>query len=198
MADWTNPQGRSGTPASGHLPESPSIRALALGAVASLVVLMGMVLLDQALRTPAAPNGIVSLELAGSLTAAQHILDSWPAAARIQAGMSLGLDFSFLAAYAFTLAGACRKVASYLPPEGTCCRSMGGILAKAAWGAGCLDVVENLALIKFLIGPPLAWPPVLAACCAWPKFGLAAVILLYIGLGGAVITVRRWRAPTSA
>ena len=198
MADWTSPQGQSGTPSSEHLPDSPPIRALALGAVVSLVVLLGMVSLDQALRTPAAPNGMVSLQLAGSLAAARHILDSWPAAARIQAGISLGLDFSFLAAYAFTLAGACRKVASYLPPQSRWCRPMGGILAKAAWVTGCLDVVENLALIAFLIGPDLTWPPVLAACCAWPKFGLAAVILLYIGLGGAMITVRRRRTPTSA
>ena len=198
MADWTIPQEQSGTPSPEHLPKGPSVRALALGAVVSIVALLGMVLLDQSLRTPAAPNGIVSLELAGSLAAAQRILDTWPAAARIQAGISLGLDFSFLAAYAFTLAGACRKVAFYLSPEGRWCRPMGGILAKAAWVAGCLDGVENLALIQFLISPYLAWPPVLAACCAWPKFGLAAIILFYIGLGGAMIATRRWRARTSA
>lgn len=167
--------------------------ALILGAGLCLGLLMGMMLLDQALRTPAAPHGIVSLELAGAPAGAQRILDSWSVSARIQAGISLGLDFFFLAAYAFTLAGMCRKVAVHLPAGYPFFKSMGGLLAGAAWLAGGLDGVENLALIGYLTGPGEAWQPVLAAGCAWPKFSLTALILLYIILGEAVILVAKKR-----
>ena len=115
MTSWSRPRAQSGRPLMRHLPEDPSASALIFGAGVSLFLLLGMMLLDQALRTSAAPHGIVSFELAGSLAAAQRILASWPVAARIQAGISLGLDFSFLAAYAFTLSGASRKVAVHLP-----------------------------------------------------------------------------------
>jgi hypothetical protein len=150
-----------------------------------------MVLLDQALKTPEAPSGIIALELAGSLDAAQRILDAWDTSARVQAGISLGLDFFFLSAYAFTLAGASQKVAAGLSGYYLWCKPLGAILAKAAWLAGGLDVVENLALIRVIIGSGQVWQPVLAAGCAWLKFGLAAIILIYIGLGGVVIILQR-------
>jgi hypothetical protein len=181
------------TPRSARLPDGPSIGILILSGGLSLILLLGMMLLDQALKTPAAPSGIISLELAGSLAAAQRILDSWQASARIQAGISLGLDFFFLSAYAFTLSGASRKVAARLSMFCLWCKFWGEILAKAAWLAGGLDAVENLALIRVLIGSGDAWQPVLAAGCAWLKFGLAAIILSYIGLGGVVILLQRWR-----
>jgi len=191
MARCDRTHGQGGTPPSARLSEGPPIGILILGAGVSLVLLLGMLRLDQALKSPAAPSGIISFELARTPAAAQRIIDSWNASARIQAGISLGLDFFFLAAYAFTLAGACRKVAAHLPGYRVRWMLMGGMLARAAWLAGCLDVVENLALIQFLIGPGQAWQPVVAAWCAWPKFGLAAIILLYIGFGGAVIALQR-------
>lgn len=187
MTCCSRTQAREEMPRSGKLFGEPSLSALVIGAGLCLALLLGMMSLDRALRTPAAPHGIISLELAGSPAAAQRILDSWSVSARIQAGISLGLDFFFLAAYAFTLAGVCRKVAVHSPGSCPFLKPVGGLLAGAAWLAGGLDGIENLALIGFLTGPGLAWQPVLAAGCAWPKFGLTALILLYIGLGGAVI-----------
>ena len=161
------------------------------GAGLSAALLLGMTALDRNLKTPAAPAGIISLELAGNLARVERILASWDQPARIQAGISLGLDFFFLAAYAFTLAGACRLLASHLPHDRRRLKALGRILARGQWCAALLDAVENLALIQLLIGSGQAWQANLAALCAWPKFTLAGGALLYIfALGGAVLLKR--------
>jgi len=166
-------------------PARRTMAALVIGAGLSVVLLLGMVVLDRALKTPAAPAGIISFELVGTLAGAESIMDSWDEPARIQAGVSLGLDFFFLVAYAYTLAGACRLVAARF--ASTRLRVLGMVLAWGAWGAALLDTIENLALIQLLIGHGESWHPRLAALCAWPKFGLAGCALLYIFAGGALM-----------
>jgi hypothetical protein len=179
-------------PPAAPAPTKPSFGTLLLGGGLSLLLLLGMTALDRRLRTPAAPSGIISFELAGTWTAAARILASWDSTARIQAGISLGLDFSFLAAYAFTLAGAARKVAVPLGAMYGWLGATGRLLAGCAWLAAGLDAVENLALIQLLIGPGAAWQPALAAGCAWPKFALTACVLVYIFSGGTVLGLQRW------
>ena len=180
-----------GEPAAAPPPDHSAAGQLILGAGLSLVLLLGMVALDRSLKTPAATVGIISFELAGSKAAAAEILASWDETARIKAGISLGLDFFFLAAYAFTLAGASHKVAGYLPRHFRHLRALGGLAAGGAWLGGALDAVENLALIQLLTGNDKAWLPALAAWCAWPKFGLAACALIYIGAGGILVGMQR-------
>jgi len=167
------------------------LRAVIIGAGLSVVLLLGMTMLDRALKTPAAPAGIISFELAGTLAGAESIMGSWDEPARIQAGISLGLDFFFLVAYAYTLAGACRRVAARLASNRL--RGLGMVLAWGAWGAALLDTIENLALIQLLTGRGEAWQPLLAALCAWPKFGIAGCALLYILAGGAMMFLVRRR-----
>ena len=169
--------------------ERPSMRMLAISAGLSLALMLGMMVLDRALKTPEAPAGIISFELVGTLAGAESIIGSWDEPARIQAGVSLGLDFFFLVAYAVTLAGACRWVAVRLASHRL--QGLGTVLAWGAWGAALLDTIENLALIQLLIGRGEAWHPVLAAFCAWPKFGLASGALLYIFTGAAMIFLAR-------
>ena len=135
------------------------------------------------------PRRIWSLAAVGTLAGAESIIGAWDESARIQAGVSLGLDFFFLVAYAVALAGACRWVAVRLASHRL--QDLGTVLAWGAWGAALLDTIENLALIQLLIGRGEAWHPVLAAFCAWPKFGLAGGALLYIVTGAAMIFVAR-------
>ena len=55
---------------------------------------------DAPLKNEAAPNGIVSFELAKELVVSENILNSWDTHARTSAGMSMGFDFLFLIIYA--------------------------------------------------------------------------------------------------
>jgi len=161
----------------------------------SIVVLVGMTMLDRPLKTQAAPLGIISFELAGTPERVTQILASWDEQARIMAGISLGVDFLFLMAYAFTLAGACRLSAVYLPPEWPLFQRVGGIVAGGQWCAAFLDVIENIVLIQMLVGSEAHWRPVLAAGCAVPKFILIGTALLFVAASGLLIFFHRGFRP---
>jgi hypothetical protein len=160
---------------------------LIIGAGMSFVLLVGMTLLDRALKTSEAPAGIISFELAGTLAGAEKIMGSWDGPARIQAGISLGLDFFFLMTYACMLAAACRMLAARLAFHRAQLGMLGSLLAAGAWCAACLDAVENMALIQLLIARGEDWHAVVAALCAWLKFGLVFGALAYICLGTMLV-----------
>ena len=168
---------------------------LIMGAGMSLLLLLGMTLLDRALKTPEAPAGIISFELAGTLAGAEKIMGSWDGPARIQAGISLGLDFFFLVAYACALAAACHMIAARLALRRPRLGLLGSLLAGGAWCAAGLDMVENMALIQLLIGRGENWHAVVAAVCAWLKFGLVFGALVYILLGAALVFLRPATVP---
>jgi hypothetical protein len=168
---------------------------LVVGAGLSILLLIGMTVLDKALKTPEAPAGIISFELAGTLAGAEKIMGSWDGTARIQAGISLGIDFFFLVAYACALAAACRMVAVRLRPRRPWMGTLGSLMAGGAWCAAGLDTVENMALIQLLIGIGEGWHAVLAAGCAWLKFGLVSGVLAYLFLGAALVFLRPATVP---
>jgi hypothetical protein len=135
--------------------------------------------LDTPLRTPAAPNGIVSFELAGSPGNAQAMVDSWSEYARLLAAFGLGLDYLFMPAYASTLA------LGILLAAGRHAGWFGRLGAPLGWGAlaaALFDAVENYGLLQSLLSPLFSLWPVVSAACATIKF-----VLLLLGLAYALI-----------
>lgn len=143
------------------------------------------------LTTDAAPNGIVSFELAGSASQARRIIDSWDEAARIRAGFIQGLDYVFLIAYPLTIGFACLWAAGVIGAQGWPLATVGLLLAWGQLLAGLLDAVENAALVTMLFGTVvIPWPQV-AYWCATIKFTLVFAGLIYVALGAVVwITYR--------
>lgn len=143
--------------------------------------------LDQPLRTDAAPNGIVSFELAGTPQSARAITDSWrlqslllssvadqpdPNIVNIPysyAAFGLGLDYLFMPAYALALAFGTllvtQKHTGWL-------NSLAVVAGYGAFAAAMFDAVENFALWQVLLGVYESGYPALAAFCALIKFGL--------------------------
>ena len=143
--------------------------------------------LDQPLRTDAAPNGIVSFELAGTPQSARAVTDSWrlqslllssvagqpdPNIVNIPysyAAFGLGLDYLFMPAYALALAFGTllvtQKHAGWL-------NSLAVVAGYGAFAAAMFDAVENFALWQVLLGVYESGYPALAAFCALIKFGL--------------------------
>src|SRR5690349_11404866 len=73
--------------------------------ILTLTLLAIFHVLDQELRTDAAPNGIVSFELAGNPETARAIIDSWEDMRLwLSAASSLGIDYVFMPIYALALA----------------------------------------------------------------------------------------------
>ena len=164
---------------------------LVLTFIFSAVLLIAMHTFDRPLRTPDAPRGIVSFELAKNYEQSRQILNSWDAKAKIRAALSLGLDYLFLIVYAVFIALACIQVASGLQTQNHFLAGIGPIFARAQFLAAALDALENLFLIQLLLDSSRTWLPGLARWCAIVKFGIVAAGLSYIVSGLLIIGLKK-------
>lgn len=144
-------------------------------------------LLDQPLRTPAAPSGTVSFELAGSVEKARAIVDSWDVGARLNSAFGLGFDYLFMPVYAAALSLA---VLLAVDRRRGAWSALGKALGWGAFAAAGFDAVENLALFSILNGNIVSPYPQIAAGCATVKFTLILAGLLY-GLIGWLLPEKR-------
>ena len=152
--------------------------------VLTLAVMAVLNVVDSPLKTGVAPQGIVSYELAGNVSAARAILDSWNPQARVYAGFSLGFDFLFMVLYSTTIAYACTWVSGGWRGKRRSLASVGLLLAWGQWVAGLFDAVENGALWVMLAAAPAAPWPQIARWCATVKFALVLLGLAYAIVGG--------------
>jgi hypothetical protein len=151
--------------------------------------------LDQPLRTPAAPNGIVSFEFAGNAQTARAITDSWKQMSLLLssvagqpnpdivnvpfvfAAFGLGLDYLFMPIYSFALAFgtlfAMGRHAGWF-------RSLGAAAGYGTFAAALFDAAENYALFQILVNKIYSPYPEIAYYCASLKFVLLIFGLLYI------------------
>lgn len=170
----------------------------------TLVLFAVFRVLDQPLRTEAAPNGIVSFELAGDPLTARAITDSWnqvstllsstgrpnPDIANVAyafAAFGLGIDYLFMPVYALALAFgtllAAQKHKGWI-------RILAALAGYGAFAAALFDAVENYALFQVLLGWYPSGYPALAAFCAIMKFGLLVF--------GILVCLAGWLSPKRA
>ncbi len=159
--------------------------------VFTIFIIVVMQVLGSPLNTEAAPAGIVSFEFAGDLSVAQEMIESWGQRGQIFAGLNLGFDYVFMAAYALTIGLGCVLVARKLLERFKALSSVGVVLAWAVFLAALLDALENYALIRVLLGSGNELWPVVAKWCAGSKFIIIALGLLYVVIGAIIgVTVR--------
>lgn len=152
----------------------------------TLVLMVWLRVLDRPLQTESAPQGIVSYELAGTLDRAQAILDSWGANGRVYAGLSLGIDYLFMVAYAGAIGLGCALIGGRLSSRRKRLGALSGLLAWGLIVAGLLDALENFSLIQTLLGSTeTLWPPI-ARWSATGKFLLIGLGLLYVLTAGGI------------
>ena len=147
--------------------------SLVLTALSTLV----LQLIDRALHSAAAPQGIVSYELAGHAATAAKILASWDANARLHAAFSLGFDHLYILAYVITLTLAALGLAA---AHSGIIRSIGIILAWGMGVAGLADVLENYLLWRMLILAPTETAAMTARWAALLKFTLILLTFGYL------------------
>ncbi len=175
------------------LSEANQRRVFIVSTLLAIVVMTILQVLGRPLNTEAAPAGIVSFELAGSILTAERMLESWGDAGRVYAGLSLGIDYFFLVTYAVAIGLGCVLVARSLARRSRFLSVVGILLAWAQFGAALLDGVENYALIRVLLGSQRELWPLTAQWCALVKFLLVVLGLVYVGLGAIFATVTRPR-----
>lgn len=154
---------------------------LLVGLSALLFLVFGFT--GASLNTDAAPYGIVSFEVAGTVSCAEQILNSWDAPARERAAFGLGLDFLFIPVYVSTVILGIQMRADKIQGRLKTWRPW---LTKGLIVAGFLDIIENIALLVILFHAPIAPLPLIAAICALPKFALLLMGVLYAFFGSVL------------
>ena len=144
-----------------------------------LVMVVFRLILDPPLQTEAAPQGIVSFELAGSQLKADEILTSWDDTARLYAAFGLGFDFLFMPVYATAIALGVLLASGRHPGRYA---SVGAWVGWGAFLAAIFDAAENICLFNLLLGNSGANYAGMAALYATLKFGL-----ILLGIGYALV-----------
>jgi hypothetical protein len=132
--------------------------------------------LNVPLQTAAAPGGIVSFELAGSLETAIAMIASWTERGSAFALFGLGLDYLFMPSYALALSLGLLLASGR---HGTVFARVGIWLGWGVFLAALLDAVENFALLRLLLGDLAGVWPSLAFWCASGKFALLLIGVLF-------------------
>lgn len=174
------------------VPHEPLKRALWASAALALASLAALALIDEHLKTPAAPLGIVSFEICAFDSSCDDILASWSASAKIHAAMSLGLDYLFMLAYPAAIGCGLLLLARQAPGS---LRGAMGTMARAIWLAGLADAIENYHLFQMLSGSPLDSHPWLATLSATAKFACLVPALALLAFGAARSAMRTHVKP---
>jgi hypothetical protein len=169
------------------------LRRLQLLAVTFLFVTLTVWLyqLDRALHTEAAPQGIVSFELARTGDKSRAILASWSPQAREAAMLLQGLDYLYLVVYPVWLSLLGLSLSERL---GGTWQKIGLWVSMAVLLCAPLDAIENHALIVQIMRGPSDDLAARAWLCATMKFTLLFAVWAYLATAGAAALARRLAA----
>lgn len=171
------------------LPKRPMGVPMKVSVVVSAGLLLILLALNQPLHSSAAPQGMISFQLAATAEQAHAILRGWNDSELTLARMALWLDFLFIVAYLATLLQLTRL----------CTRDRPGVRERMiARGvrvlfvvAGLSDAAENIALLNNL-GPATDSMSLTASLLALTKY-----TGLMLGAAGLVIVRASRRHPLS-
>lgn len=161
--------------------------ALKAGLGITLALAITLFFINQLLHTALAPQGIVSLQLAGTAEHTHNIVQSWSAQQLRWARVSLLLDFLQVAVYSITLVALTRHFLSDRP--GVRERNAGRYVIALFILAASADFLENLLLLGNL-SEPAELSSMVATLAALVKF-----TGLILGTAGLVIIRAARRHP---
>jgi len=170
--------------------EKYSNRLFGMLLVLLLISIAMMRYLDSFLITERSPNGIVSLELAKESYMANEMILAWDAIAKTAAGLSMGFDFLFLIIYASFISFLILIINKYLFLNSNK-RSLGRVFVGLPFLAAFFDIIENIALIKLLLGDVQSKWSLIAYYAAVIKFGLLIIVIVYILIGGVILVYKK-------
>ena len=145
---------------------------------------------NNSLENEITPYGIFSFELAGSLERSLEILNSWSPLAKTFAGLSLGFDFLFLLIYTLFISLLIHKLNERLWKNKPFYK-IGELLIWSMFITAIFDAVENVALIKLLIGGTQEYWSSVAYAFAIGKFILIFISFLYIIYNSALLLFKK-------
>ncbi|MGH1335290.1 MAG: hypothetical protein ACRBFS_04115 [Aureispira sp.] len=153
-----------------------------------MVVITTLVMMnfDLPLRNENCKDGIVSFELAKDLETTVTILNSWDTNAKNNASLSVGFDFLFLLVYSSFIALLIFKINNRLW-ENHAFHKVGRALIVLIFSAAFFDMIENVALIKLLLGDLEQMWCSIAYFFAIGKFAIVLICIVYILLNWVLL-----------
>ena len=155
-----------------------------------LITISSMLFFDSFLKNEIAENGIISFELAKELETSKAVINSWNEQSKIAASLSMGLDFLFLIVYASFIALLIHKLNDKLWKD-TTFYTIGNILVWGAFIMALSDAIENIALIRLLMGDLQQYWSSIAYYFAILKFIILALGILYILINSGLLLIRK-------
>ena len=141
--------------------------------------------LDSEIQNNETAQGIISFELAKDLSKSEAILNAWNMESKTAAGMSLGFDFLFLLVYSLFISILIDTLNERLWKH-TKIYTIGVILIWCMFLAALFDMIENVALIKLLLGDLQQKWSSIAYYFAISKFSLLFIGILFIVLNSII------------
>lgn len=158
----------------------------------ALTSLGALAIIDEHLKSPASPLGIVSFELCAFRSTCSAITASWNAEAKNYAAMSLGLDYLFMMAYPAAISSGLWLL---VKKESTLLRKPMTVMAHAIWFACIADAIENYHLFQMLMGQPIASHEWISTYSASAKFVCLVPALALCVLGAFRRVLKRRCLP---
>ena len=144
-----------------------------------LIVMLAIKNFDKSLKNEICQNGIVSFELAKDVNISKSIINSWDSTAKINAGLSLGIDFLFIFFYTGFIGLAIYILNEKLWKHKKFIYATGKVFIVFIIIAGVLDIAENIALIQLLYHHFEQYWSSTAFYAATVKFILVGLSILY-------------------
>jgi hypothetical protein len=150
--------------------------------VLTVATLAALAVIDQHLRSPVSPLGIVSFEVCAYAGSCRAIVESWGPGGQVWAALSLGVDYLFMVLYPATIFLGLLLVVVHVPDR---LKKLTRRAAWAVWGAGAADAAENYSLVQMLVSPAAdgyAWPAAMFATAKFIVLGftLAWLLVMYV------------------
>lgn len=166
------------------------IRSLILILLAGTIILMASLRFQGAmLITPAAPNGILSLEFSHDADHTAQIASEWVGSIRNAFYINMLLDFFFIIFYGSFFYVTCWYIALLFPSW----KRIAISLANAIIFATAFDVIENLLMIYSIKGNSGQATSLLTTLFATLKFLIVAACLLFIIFAGIIYLYKKRR-----
>ena len=151
--------------------------------IISLIFLIGFIVLmrffDAPLKNEISPNGIVSFELAKTVSNSEAIINSWDANALQSAKNSMAADFLFSMVYSFFISLIVHRLNNRVWEMGFIYQ-FGIFICWGIFLAAFFDVLENIALVRLLYEDVQQLWSSIAYYFALMKFGLLALGILFV------------------
>jgi hypothetical protein len=145
---------------------------------------------DKPLKNEICKNGIISFELAKDLDKSVKIINSWDANAKINMALSLGFDFLFLVIYSSFIALLIFNINIKLWKNKPFYK-VGQFLIATIFLAAIFDIIENIALIKLLLGDLQQIWSSTAYYFAIVKFLIVLICIVYLLINWFILLFKK-------